>query len=283
MRPIPLLALLATGCATSMTHMTTPHALEPGDWQVTGAWTGQVASVPATKSIQAGADLWDHYVGEDDPPPLSEDEVRTLLDTGLAWGLFHPGTSYELAVRLGVTDKLARGLDIGLRTDFAAVKGDLKLQLWESEGGMFAVGAYAGYGYGFSLVGGAVEWLTLTDFSRHDLDVGATWGLEAGKVLRLWTGPRYLHSWIRAEPKLAPVIQEHLPEAFQSYEPNQFMGSSSAHYFGWIDGVMVGWRYVFLVAELNLAWMAYHPEILEERRNFSGLVIAPDVGVTATW
>ncbi len=28
-------AILA-GCATSMTQLTMPHALEPGDWQVTG-------------------------------------------------------------------------------------------------------------------------------------------------------------------------------------------------------------------------------------------------------
>ena len=122
MRPLLcLLSLLMGGCATSMTHMTTPQALEPGDFELSGAWTGHANSVAATKSIQSGADLWDRYVGEEDPGEISEGDLRTLLDTGLAWGLFHPGTGYEIAGRVGITDKLGEGLDLGLRTNFSEV------------------------------------------------------------------------------------------------------------------------------------------------------------------
>ncbi len=266
-----------------MTHLATPHALEPGDWQLSGAWTGHVNSVAATKSVQAGADLWDHYLGQDDPEPLNEEELRTLLDTGLAWALFYPGTSYELVGRVGVTDKLAEGLDLGLRTDFSQIKGDLKLQAWESDGGMFAAAVHAGYGYRFSVASSIVEWLALTGFSRHDLDLGASWGMEVGRVFRCWTGPRYLRSWVDASPKLHGLIEENLPASMDGYQPSQILGDEAISYYGSTNGVMLGWRWVYIVAELNVFWMSFHPTVLDQERNMSGLVLAPDIGITATW
>jgi hypothetical protein len=276
--PLPLLL----GCATSMSHMTTPEALEPGDWQLAGAWTGHANSVAATKSIQSGVDLWDHYLGEEEPEALSEDELRTLLDTGLAWALFHPGTGYEIMGRVGLSDKLLEGLDFGLRTNFSELKGDLKLQLWESEEGRFAAAVHGGYGYHFSVAGDFVEWLSLTSFGRQDLDLAATWGWREGRVVRAWAGPRLMRSWISAEPKLDGSIEERLPESLDPYHPSELLGDETIAYYGSTHGVMLGYRWVFLVLELDLFWMSFHPTILEEQRNLSGLVLAPNLGISAT-
>ncbi len=277
--PLPLLV----GCATSLSHMTTPQALEPGDWEVAGAWTGHANSVAATKSIQSGVDLWDHYVGEEDPGAMSEDDLRTLLDTGLAWALFHPGTGYEIMGRVGLTDKLAEGLDVGLRTNFSEIKGDLKLQLWESDEGRFAAAVHGGYGYHFSVAGGFVEWLSLTSFGRHDLDLAATWGWREGRVVRMYAGPRVMRSWIRTEPKLDGLIEENLPGRLDGYDPSDLLGDEVIAYYGGTNGVMLGYRWVFLVLELDVFWMSFHPTILDEQRNLSGLVLAPNLGLSATW
>jgi hypothetical protein len=282
MRPLLTLPLLA-GCATSMSHMTGSHALEPGEWQVAGAWTGHANSVAATKSIQAGVDLWDHYAGEGDPSELSEEELRTLVDTGLAWGLFHPGTGYEIMGRVGLTDKLGRGLDLGLRTNFSELKGDLKLQVWESPEARFAAALHAGYGYHFDLVGGVVEWLSLTDFGRHDLDLTATWGWREGEVLRVFTGPRVMRSWITAEPKLDGLIEDNLPEALAELQPSEYLGSEAITYYGGTNGIMLGYKWVWLLLELDVFWMSFRPTVLEEQRNFSGLVLAPNLGLSASW
>ncbi len=282
MRALVLLPLLC-GCATSMTHMTTPQALEPGDWQVSGAWTGHANSVAASKSIQSGADLWERYMGEEEPGELSEDELRTLLDTGLAWALFRPGASYEIMGRVGLTDKLAQGLDLGLRTNFSEIKGDLKLQVWESPEARFAAALHAGYGYHFDLTSGFVEWLSLTSFSRHDLDLAATWGWSEGRVLRLWLGPRFIRSWIRTEPKLDGMIEDNLPATIDDYRPSDILGDEAISYFGSTNGLMVGYRWVFLVLELDVFWMSFHPTILDEQRTMSGLVLAPNLGLSATW
>jgi hypothetical protein len=282
MRLLTLLPMIA-GCATSMTHMTTPQALEPGDFEVAGAWTGHVNSVAATTSVQSGVDLWDHWVGEQDPGELSDDDLRTLLDTGLAWALFHPGTGYEVAGRVGLTDKLGEGLDLGLRTNFSEIKGDLKLQLWQSEDARFAAAVHGGYGYHFDLAGSFVEWLSLTSFSRHDLDLAATWGWTEGRVLRVYTGPRFMRSWIRTEPKLDGLIEDNLPASIQEYDPSDVLGDEVIAYYGSTNGVMLGYRWVYLVAELDLFWMSFHPTILDEQRNLSGLVLAPNVGLMATW
>lgn len=282
MRVVSLLPLLG-GCATSMTHMTTPRALEPGDWQVSGAWTGHANSVAATKSIQSGVDLWDHYAGEEDPGELSEDELRTLLDTGLAWALFRPGTSYELMGRVGLTDRLAEGLELGLRTNFSELKGDLKLQVWQSADARFAAALHGGYGYHFDVTSGFVEWLALTSFSRHDLDLAGTWGFQAGDIFRLWCGPRAIRSWVRTEPKLDGLLEDHLPATIDDYRPPDVLGHEAIAYYGGTGGVMVGYRWVFLVVELDLFWMSFHPTILDQERNMSGLVLAPNLGIAATW
>ncbi len=275
--------LLCSGCATSMTHMTPPHALEPGDWQVAGAWTGHANSVAATKSIQSGADLWDHYVGEEDPGELSEDDLRTLLDTGLAWGLFHPGTSYELMGRVGLTDKLAHGLELGLRTNFSELKGDLKLQVWESADQRFAGALHGGYGYHLSVAGSFVEWLSLTNFSRHDLDLAATWGWREGEIVRMYAGPRMMRSWISAKPKLDGLLEDKIPESLSAYSPSDYLGNESIGYYGGTNGIMLGYKWVWLVVELDLFWMSFHPTILDEERNLSGLVVAPNVGIVGGW
>ncbi len=282
MRPLLLLPLLC-GCATSMTHMTAPHALEPGDWQVSGAWTGHANSVAATKSIQSGVDLWDHYIGEEDPGELTEDELRTFLDTGLAWALFHPGSSYEIMGRVGITDKLAEGLDLGLRTNFSEIKGDLKLQLWESDHERFAVAVHGGYGYHFSVASSFVEWLSLSSFSRHDMDLGATWGWREGRVVRAYAGPRMIRSWIRVEPKFNGLIEGNLPSSLETYQPSDYLGDEAMTYFGATNGLMLGYRWVFLVLELDLFWMSFHPTILDQERNLSGFVLAPNLGLAATW
>jgi hypothetical protein len=282
MRLIALLPLVG-GCATSMTHMMTPQALEPGDWQVSGAWTGQVNSVAATKSIDASADLWEHYVGQEEPGELSEDDLRTLLDTGLAWALFHPGTSYEIMGRAGLSDKLGEGLDVGLRTDFSEIKGDLKLQIWESRDARFAAALHGGYGYHFSVASGFVEWLSLTSFSRHDLDLAATCGWTEGRVLRMYAGPRIIRSWIRTEPKLDGLIEDNLPATIEDYQPSEILGDEVISYYGGTNGVMLGYRWAFLVLELDLFWMSFRPTILDQQRNLSGLVLAPNLGLMATW
>jgi len=282
MRTLILLMLLS-GCATSMTHMTSPKALEPGDWQVSGAWTGHANTVAATTSIQSGTDLWDRYAGEEEPGELSEDELRTLLDTGLAWALFHPGTSYEIMGRVGLTDKLADGLELGLRTNFSEIKGDLKLQVWESPDARFAAALHGGYGYHFSVASSFVEWMSLTSFSRHDLDLAATWGMHSGDIFRLWCGPRMIRSWIRTEPKLDGLIEENLPATIDDYRPSDVLGDEAIAYYGGTGGLMVGYRWVFLVVELDLFWMNFNPTILDEPRDLSGLVVAPNLGLAATW
>lgn len=284
MRYLLALALalaLLPGCATSLSHLTPPQALEPGDWQVTGAWTGQVSSVPVSKTLQSGADLWERYASGDAATPLTEEELRRLLDTGLAWILFTPGSNYELGGRVGLSDRPLHGVDLGLRTNLSEVRGDVKLQVWEQEGAAAALNL--GYGYHFSMVGSAVEWMTLTEFTRHDLDLGATVGLEAGEWLRLWTGPRHVRSWVRAAPKLDERLVAWLPPGVADLDPHQWMEDASIALWGMNNGGMVGWRNVFLVAELNLFWMDFHPVVLDQVRDFSGLVVAPDVGLALTW
>jgi hypothetical protein len=280
-RLIPLL-LMSVGCATSMTHMTTPQALEPGEWEVSGAWTGHLNSVAFMKSLESGVDLW-ASVNTGASPELSEQELRRLLDTGLAWAFFRPGTGFELAGRVGLTDKLAEGLDLGLRTDFSTFKTDLKLQAWESADGHFAGAVHLAYGYQPGLMTSWVEWLSLTNFSRHDLDLAGTWGWTPNESFSLWWGPRVMRSWISADPKLHGAIEDNLPAALDDYNPSAVLGDEAITYLGTTNGMRLGRGHVYVLAELSMFWMSFHPTVLGRIRGMNGLVLAPDVALSLTW
>ena len=112
--------LFFLSCITTTTHLSSPYALKPGQKQLTISNAWQMNSVVVGKSIAAGQTIYDNISTEE--TELSEEDFRTLFDSGLTWILHTPGSSIELLGRVGVTDKFLHGVDVGLRTDFSIAK-----------------------------------------------------------------------------------------------------------------------------------------------------------------
>jgi len=265
-----------------MTDMTPSKALEPGHVQLSAQMQASVQDTPVRKSIAAGADARDEFM-QDGGDPVEEETVRDFVDAGLAWLLFRPGVSTEFMARIGVWDGLLEGLEFGLRYDTKMLKGDAKVQLFESDDERWAVAADFGFAHHLSVVNDATKYLTLTDFSRNDLDFQLSGGVQLGDVFRGWVGPRVIASRVSAEPVLPGYVRDKIPPELEKYDPNQFFDDAWLMYYGVTAGMMVGYKYVFLALELSTFRVAFRPEVFGEERNFDGTVFAPAAGLVVTW
>lgn len=274
--------LVLTGCTTSFTNMTPTRALEPLDFEVSARAQAQAYSNVITKTLRAGDAARGEILDEESTEPITEEQFRDFVDAGVAFFLFRPGVDFELAARIGLW-KVLEGLDLGVRYDFNLLKGDLKLQFWESENGRTAASVLAGVGKQTVEVPGAVEWLTLTEWSRTDFDFQASVGYQIPDILHLYFNPRVLLSSVSIEHKISDTVLERLPEEILELDPHRLFRDELMVFWGATLGGMVGYKYVFLALELNIFKLEFEPTVINQKRNFDSLVLAPAIGLVGTW
>ncbi len=279
-----LLALLlpGAGCTTTMTHLAPAKALQPGHMQITVDYSLPIHTNLAEGVVDA-AELLEDRIDKEEVSELTDEEFRTLLDAAFNWALFLTGGSPEALARIGLAGWETGGLDIGVRFNGTTVKGDAKVEYWRSSNEVWHAALDVGYAYQFSVVGDLLEYLSLNDWARHDLDIMLPVSAEPGKVFRWYVAPRILVSWINVEAKPGAKLLEYLPESLKSYNPSQYFGDEKMIYWGGTTGIMLGYRYVFVNLEMSVMRLQFRPRVLDERRDYDGVVIAPAVGLTGMW
>ena len=273
--------VLAAGCTTSLTNLTPTRALEPGEVQLTAAGQAQAGTGIVRQSISAGKAAKELIESGSDET-IDEESVRDLVDGALVWLLFPPGAGYEFMGRVGLVDWLG-GIDIGLRTDTKILKADLKVQLFDSLDGRYALSGIVGYGYHFSFVDKLVSYLTLTSFSRHDLDLQLSLGMESGSYFKAYLNPRIMISRISTDARLPQAISAQLPESLRDYDPRKLFTDAGLVYYGGTVGALIGYENLFLALELNVLWLRFRPVVLEEVRRFDSLIICPAAAAVLIW
>ncbi|MEC9396311.1 MAG: hypothetical protein VX475_01815 [Myxococcota bacterium] len=267
------LGAIGSGCTTTMTSMTDARAYEPKEVQVAANMQATAHSNivnGVAKSVDSAIDEF----GEDDDMPITEESFRQWLDLVILAALFRPSTSPELIARVGVTDKVLEGIDVGLRTNFSIFKGDVKLQVWENKYSDQFVSVMAGYAYHRSWVDDWISYITLTDFGRHDFDLQAMWGMEVGQWAKVNLGPHVIFSRIKAEHRLSQQIVDRLPDEVKKFDPNQLFENEWIGYYGGNANVMLGYKYAYVAADLGVFWMQFRPTVVGEQRDYSGVALS---------
>lgn len=268
------LLLSATGCSTSLSHATGAHTLEQGE--VRGGVTGQIdINTNLVSTTLENARNIDDRLEEGNNDPLTEEEFRDVLDAAVAWALFRPGFTPEANLRVGIVENL----DAGIRYNGTTAKADVKYQIAEWDGAQQAFSVDVGVGRQFSPAPSLVEDVTLTEWSRTDLDVIALYGYEFEPYGRVWIGPRFMQSWIGVEPKLSDELRERIPQEFENLDPHQFFRDENITYVGGTTGVMAGYEHVYAMVELTVMYSRFTPRIIDQERDLSGVTIAPNVGL----
>jgi hypothetical protein len=275
--------ILVAGCTTSMTHLTPSKALQPGHMQITVNYSIPVHTNLAEGVVDAAELLEDRIEKDELTGDLTEAEFRTMLDAAFNWALFLTAGSPELLGRVGLFGWDTGGADLGIRYNGTTVKGDLKVEFWRSSNEVWHAALDVGYGHQFAVVGDLLEYVSLTEWSRHDLDIMLPVSAEPGRVFRWYVAPRVMLSWIKAEAKPGSELLDYLPENLKAYNPSQFFGDEEMTYLGGTTGIMLGYRWVFVNLEMTVMRLLFKPKILDERKDYDGIVFAPAVGLTGMW
>ncbi len=271
-----LVGVLASACSTSMTYMTTPQTLEPGQMQASVAMQGD-ANTNVVSTFSDALDVAKQRIknSNEQSSKLTEEQYRTAVDAALAGMLFKPGIATELAFRVGVAD----GLDAGIRYNGASVKADVKARIWQTPDKKSVLSILAGVGQQTIDLPKPVEYLTLTNFSRTDADVALMFGSQPSSFLRAYIGPRMIYSWIKAEPVIDQSLLDVAPDKYAKMDPSQYFGDETILYLGGTGGLMAGYKWIWVTVEATVMYMDFTPKVLGQRRDLSGVQISPVAGL----
>jgi len=263
--------------------MTEARAYEPGEVQVVAAGTTLLHGNVLDGAIDAVKTL-DEAFDEDSSAPISEESWRTWADSVLLFMLFRPAVAWEFMGRVGVTNDVLEGLDVGFRTDFNVLKGDIKVQVYESSDAKHALSVSLGYAHHLSVVKqNAVRILTLSEFGREDFDLQLLYGYTPNDFVRLTLAPHLVASYIDVRHAAPSWLLDRLPEQVRRFDPNQFFEDQWLTYAGLNTTVMVGYKYVFLAFDMGAFYMNFTPEVVGSRRNYSGGALSLALGISANY
>ena len=261
--------LCASGCATSLTTTTDARAYEVGEVQAAVVYQANLHSNiigGITSSVKSADEEFD----KDSDEPISEESLRNWLDAALIFALFRPGTGPEFLVRSGVYDDFMEGVDVGFKTDLNILKFDAKVQWWESANKQHAFSTSLGYGYHLDVGNKILSYVTLTDFSRSDIDIQFLYGYRFGEWLKFTVAPHLIFSRVAPDSKIPDWLYNRLPDNIKQYDPGQFFQTEWIQYYGVNTNLMLGYKYAFVTVDLGMFYMNFTPEILGEERNFNG-------------
>ena len=258
-----LLALATTGCSTALSTMQPADTLRAGGWHIGG---GAAVSIPVTRIVdaldQAGT-IGNKYRMDATYQPTAE-EQRQVFDAAVGLALSAPGVTYDVMIRYGIIDRL----DAGVRWTTTGLHLDLKFQFLRNGGWDGSISA--GYAWHFfeGFLFDVLDYLHVADYSRHDLEVPVILGRRLGKWGYVWGGPKY----VMARYSLVAGI----PNVTQPFASSGFI-----HYIGGFAGFGVGYRWVYVFAELTVMDMIASPEILGKPVDIGGAIVVPALGIMA--
>ncbi len=255
--------------------------MRPGHVQLQAGMTGNVPASRIVDAVDTVATLTERYVSDSSYKP-TEDEQRRALAAGVGLGLSAPGVNPDIMLRMGVV----RHLDVGLRWSGLAAHADAKYRFLatnmpspeqeKAEQSNVGDGPDPGFqgsvslGISKALYGGfvfdALDFLQVGDYSRWNVEVPVIFGTRLGPVGHVWFGPKYIFSTYSLDASLKNIGV--VPES-----------SGVIHHLGGFAGIGVGYKVVFLFAELTIAKMFAEPEILGRPTDLGGIVVSPAGGL----
>lgn len=261
------LALISTGCATSLASLETAEALKPGS--IAPEYSMSI-SAPTSAAIQASQEALDIYQSLQDDPDYtpSEDEARTLLKYGFFLALYPPGAPTTFGVRVGVLP----GLELGLRRN-GGFAFNAKYQLIDGEHGDLAlVGEYQSQS---ASTGTALDYFADTGFSATSLMGRMIYSQDYKGVFK-----PYAHLTARRTNYEIGGFYDTIADVVDYYTEldltTNLYGKVQA--FGGGIGGSLGYKYVFLSAELTGMRVAWQSTIIGEPVALDGWVFYPAVG-----
>jgi hypothetical protein len=303
------LAVLVTGCSTTLSSLQTAKTLQPGHVRLS---VGQGIYVPATqaaKAITQGIDLsrqTAEQLDRNEAPMLTAEQEQAWITSALALAVFPPSSQFEAMLRLGLVDNL----DIGLKYSSNALRLDgryrlyhasrydeLSAQAQQSTGSPnqfvqsltkdaqqdstdIALGVGVSRYLFKSPVVEFLQFVKMGDFSRWDVDVTLYLSRDFIRYLGLYGAVKYVWSRTDSDQTLVRFSQQ----ASQIIKTDVSVPARvDAHFLGGTFGLRAGIPQISLYLELTVGNTWATAKVLQEVRSIGGLTLYPAVGLASAW
>lgn len=273
-----LVALLAlSGCGTTLSTLQPAEPMRPGHVQANAAMNVNVPASRVVAAVDEVATLGDRYASDPAYRPTDEEQQKALA-AAVGLGLSAPGMNPDLMLRVGILDDL----DVGARWSGLAAHVDGKYRFLatgrrevaapdapasdDDPGfqGAVSIGVSKALYSGF--VFDVLDYMKMGDYSRYNLEVPVLFGARLGPLGHYWFGPKYVFSTYSLDASLANI------GAVSST-------SGTIHHLGAFGGAAIGYKVVFVFAELTAMYMFAKPEIFGRPTDLGGVVIVPAGGL----
>ncbi len=274
-----LLHSMFAGCATPMSTFQTGRTTPPLKFQaVTGVGVNVSSSFigAVIDNAETAADKARQAIDTGKTPELSEGEQRDLMRGAFAYSLMGPTPLYEIGLRFGILDRW----DVGVAFTTAGFRFETKVQLLrentsrQKDPGRVPVDLAIGLqvihqSFDIPIPDTFKDIFQIDDFSRTDLTLPVVVSRNFGKFGFVYGGPKFVYSFLSAD-----VLEKLSTVAGRTVAATRDMWS-----VGGVVGGGVGYKYVFLMAELNVLYYSYKPTLLDTDVDLSGVNIYPAVGL----
>jgi hypothetical protein len=209
---------------------------------------------------------------------LSPQDTDLLVRAGTAVVVQPPSVGGSVSAAVGLSRRFA----LSLRASGNAARGALRWQFLRVAPGFYGslgVGVST-YFYGFP-VQQFVPDLSLDDFSRVELDVPLSFGVS-GKLGHLWFGPKLVFSSYDA--RITACVDGTAGSCAR--EATLGVGGTAFYVAGQL-GAAIGWKRVWLAAELTVAYVSASADVAlsmsgrsaQHRVSSDGIVLQPAIGL----
>ncbi len=260
------LAALAGGCALNLNEARPARVLRGGEMEISQVSSVVLPTAFFTQAIDA-ADQSARAVTQGEE--VDEAQRRSILRAAVLSAVHGPGYDAQLQFGLGlgyrfdVSARLASGI-YGL-----SVRRGFDLGLWDG-----SLGARLLYNTGSSTipyVDDINDVLSVADTQRLDSQLFASVGREWGEWGRLWFGAKGMHSIYRVDVE-GDIL-----------DTGDVRVTGQAYYLGGFVGLALGFRYLFVVAEIMALYSWGGGDIGGRDIDLDTPVLVPSWGLRGTF
>lgn len=284
-----VLAVLSGGCASNLANLKTAETLKKGQWRPSAEFgvyvpAGTIARAGKVAIEQGRALVEAQRTGASAAPDAAEQ--REIFSTALALAVFPPGTATGFALRYGIVDDI----DVGLRYSTSSYRADGRFRLYkkvdEERGSSFHLALVVGIekqrfsGLLFDFYEKLQKLFDLFQFidlekpSRWDADLALLISWNFKQIVRPYLGLTYRIGRYSLPAQLNLTYQDGSPPLVAEADIKDWV-----HFVGITSGTAVGYRWIYLFLELDVAYLVSRPKILGEPAQFGGLTFFPAVGL----
>ena len=265
--PLLFLPLLAS-CAGNLSEAQPARVLQEGTFSINHIHN-VIAPAQSVREVIRAGEVIAEAPREDDL--LLPQDRENLIGSAVALGLMSPGYSTHLEFGLGLGENLDAQVRLGTGVYAASLRRGFTYGRWH--GNLGVRGSYSN-GSLLPYLDTINSLMKISDLKRYDTQLFVQTGREWGHWARLWMGVKGIHSayegFVRSHQSLEDNLDTRVDEKLEG----------ALHLYGGFVGAALGYRWLFVVAELNVLYSdAPLVTIADASHDVSGWVVAPSWGL----